>query len=89
MVSGHTAVTKDVIPYTLLGRDPVLHYKLNSVGIKRANIQGPNYKILEKAFRCLKDGQELTHLSSTKELEYLKTWFNAESKRGIYGFLKR
>ncbi len=89
MVSGHTAVTKDVVPFTLLGRDPVKHYKLNSVGIKRADIEGVNYELLQKAFRYLRDGRDIADLDSTKELEYLKAWINAESKRGIYGFLKR
>ena len=59
------------------------------MGIKRADIEGVNYELLQKAFRYLRDGRDIADLDSTKELEYLKAWINAESKRGIYGFLKR
>ena len=38
MTAAGTRVTKDVIPFMILGRDPVKHYCLNKVGIKAKEI---------------------------------------------------
>ncbi|MDW3096416.1 MAG: acyl-ACP--UDP-N-acetylglucosamine O-acyltransferase [Gammaproteobacteria bacterium] len=88
MVSGAAAVTKDVLPFCMLGRDPVVHYKLNSIGLRRAGIIGEKYKALEKRIRTIRAGDLQSHPASTKELEILENWLAAPSKRGIYKFLR-
>lgn len=87
MVAGYTPVRKDVLPFCLLGGDPVRHYRLNTIGLRRAGVKGERYKKLETAFRQLRQGQSIKITESTPEIEHLRDWISAPSKRGIYGFL--
>ncbi len=87
MIAGVIGVRKDVMPYTLIGGQPVKHYRLNTIGLRRAGITGDRYKALSKAFRCLKDNQPLADdIPDTDEIVHLKHWLAADSDRGIYGF---
>lgn len=88
MVAGAAAVTKDVLPYCLLGRDPVGHYRLNSIGLRRAGVSGERYKLLEKRMRLIRAGNKEIHSADTPELEVLNTWLTSPSKRGIHGFIR-
>ncbi len=88
MVAGAAAVTKDVLPYCLLGRDPVGHYRLNSIGLRRAGITGGQYKALEKRIRQIRDGDNNIYDATTPELEILNTWLMSSSKRGIHKFIR-
>ena len=56
MIAGFTPVRKDVLPFTLLGGDPVRHLRLNTIGLRRAGMKSEQYKKLEKSFRNLRDG---------------------------------
>ena len=87
MVAGFTPVTKDVLPYCLLGRDPVAHYKLNSVGLRRAGIKGERYKALEQRIRQIRSGDTNDLDIDTDEIKLLNAWIDAPSKRGIYKFI--
>ncbi len=87
MIAGIAPVTQDVIPFTLLGRSPVRHYRLNSIGLRRAGIVGPNFKALSTAFRLLRAKKPLDDLPDTTEIKYLRNWLAEESKRGIHGFI--
>lgn len=87
IIRGTTGVSKDVIPFTMLGGFPVKHYRLNIVGLKRAGITGQRYKLLSSAFRLLKQGQRLDGLEESDELHYLKQWLAADSRRGVHGFV--
>ena len=88
MVAGYTPVRKDVLPYCLLGGDPVRHYRLNIIGLRRAGIKGERYRELEHAFRRLREGETIDNLNGTPEIDYLRDWMSAPSKRGVYGFLQ-
>ncbi|MFK7815881.1 MAG: acyl-ACP--UDP-N-acetylglucosamine O-acyltransferase [Gammaproteobacteria bacterium] len=88
MIAGFTPVRKDVLPFCLLGGDPVKHYRLNSIGLRRAGIKGEQYKKLENVYRHLRDGGSIEDQRGTPEIDYLREWMLAPSKRGIYGFLK-
>tara|TARA_R110002049_G_scaffold124479_1_gene279953 strand:- start:36264 stop:37022 length:759 start_codon:yes stop_codon:yes gene_type:complete len=87
MISGFTPVTKDVLPFCLLGRNPVVHYKLNTIGLRRAGITGESYKALEKRIRQIRKGDNKNYPATTKELALLEDWLAAPSRRGIYKFL--
>ncbi len=87
IVQGTTGINMDVIPFTLIGGRPAKHYRLNIVGLKRAGIVGNDYKILSAAFRLLRSKKNLEDLQLTKELQYLKEWLAADSKRGVHGFV--
>ena len=87
IVQGTTGLNKDVIPFMLIGGRPAKHYRLNTVGLKRAGITGLRYKVLSSAFRLLKKKASLDELEQTEELELLKQWLAAGSKRGLHGFI--
>lgn len=87
IVQGTTGLNKDVIPFMLIAGYPAKHYRLNTIGLKRAGIKGENYKILSSAFRLLKAKKSLEDLEETDEIRYLKDWLAVKSKRGIHGFI--
>jgi len=87
IVQGTTGLNKDVIPFTLIGGRPARHYRLNSVGLRRAGISGERYNILSAAFRLLRNKQSLDALEETAELKLLKDWLAIKSKRGLHGFV--
>ena len=88
MVAGAAAVTKDVLPYCLLGRDPVGHYRLNSIGLRRSGVTGDRYKSLEKRMRMIRAGDKEIHPADTPEIELLNHWLSSASKRGIHKFIR-
>ncbi len=87
IVQGTTGLNMDVIPFTLIGGRPAKHYKLNTVGLRRAGITGERYKALADAFRRLRNKQGLEGLEETAELQLLKDWLAVKSKRGVHGFV--
>ncbi len=87
MIAGVIGIRKDVLPYMLIGGSPVRHYRLNTIGLRRAGISGERYKALNQAFRCLKDNKPLSEIAGTPEIDHLKQWLTDDSKRGSYGFI--
>lgn len=87
IVQGTTGINMDVIPFMLIGGRPAKHYRLNIVGLRRAGIVGERYKVLSSAFRLLKNKKSLDELQLTEELQYLRAWLAADSKRGLHGFV--
>ena len=88
IVQGTTGINMDVLPFTLIGGRPAKHYRLNLVGLRRAGIVGDELKVLSAAFRLLKNKQSLANLAETPQLQYLKNWLAAKSKRGLHGFIE-
>lgn len=86
MVGAFVPVGRDVMPFTLLGRNPVVHYRLNTIGLKRSGITGDRYRALEKAYRLIRSGKQNEVEATTPELELLLEWLNAPSKRGLHKF---
>lgn len=87
IVQGTTGLNKDVIPFTMIGGRPAKHYRLNTIGLRRAGIIGERYKILEQAFRLLRNRQSIEALEATEEIMLLKDWLSAVSKRSVHGFI--
>jgi UDP-N-acetylglucosamine acyltransferase len=87
IIRGTTGVSKDIIPFMMAGGWPVKHFRLNTIGIKRAGITGERYKVLSTAFRLLRKKESLDTLEQTEEIMYLQTWLAAKSKRGSLGFI--
>jgi UDP-N-acetylglucosamine acyltransferase len=77
----------DVMPFMLIGGRPARHYRLNSVGLRRAGITGDRYNVLSSAFRLLKNKQSIDDLEETPEVKHLKEWLALKSKRGTHGFI--
>ncbi|MEM7304815.1 MAG: acyl-ACP--UDP-N-acetylglucosamine O-acyltransferase [Pseudomonadota bacterium] len=86
MVGAFVPVGRDVMPFTLLGRNPVVHYRLNTIGLRRAGITGDRYRELEKAYRLMRSGNQDEIETTTPELKLLMEWLNAPSKRGLHKF---
>lgn len=87
IVQGTTGLNMDVIPFMLIGGRPARHYRLNTIGLRRAGITGDRYKVLETAFRRLRGKKSLDGLEETEELKELKEWLAVKSKRGLHGFV--
>lgn len=87
IVQGTTGLNMDAIPFMLIGGRPAKHYRLNTIGLRRAGITGERYKVLETAFRRLRSKKSLDDLEETEELKELKEWLAVKSKRGLHGFV--
>ncbi|RDI96061.1 acyl-ACP--UDP-N-acetylglucosamine O-acyltransferase [Meiothermus sp. QL-1] len=88
MVGAMAKVTRDVLPYSLAEGSPALHYRLNTVGLRRAGITGERYRALEQAFRALREGRGLEGLPDTEEIQVLRAFLRAPSKRNLSGFVR-
>ncbi len=86
MIGGNTGVRKDVLPFTLVAGEPARHYRLNTVGLRRAGVTGERYRLLEIAFRTLRTGHSLDDIPDSPEIALLRAWLSAPSKRGLTGF---
>lgn len=90
MVSGLAGVLKDVLPYSVVHEAPARHYRLNTVGLRRAGIRGERYRVLENVFRELRArGTIAADHPSTLEVDYLRHWLARPSKRGLSGFVRK
>lgn len=86
ILQGLAGINKDVLPFMMIGGRPGKHYRLNLVGMRRAGIDGERLKAVSLAMRRLRNKKSLDDLPTTSELDYLKAWLAAESKRGRSGF---
>jgi UDP-N-acetylglucosamine acyltransferase len=90
MVGMASKIARDVLPYSLADGHPVQHYSLNTIGLRRRDVRGQDFRLLGEAFRALRHGESLerfdgpaktsTHLASF--LEFVRT----SSNRGLSGF---
>jgi UDP-N-acetylglucosamine acyltransferase len=87
MVGAMSKVTRDVLPFSLVDGTPALHYRLNSVGLRRSGITGEAYTQLEAAFKALQKGSSFEPQSV--ETQVLQAFLDAPSKRGFSGFVER
>lgn len=88
MIGAISKVSRDIYPFTLADGHPAQHYRLNTLGLRRAGISGERYHSLERAFRALREGQPISSLPGTPEIEQLKGFIAAPSKRGYSGFIR-
>ncbi|AWR87594.1 acyl-ACP--UDP-N-acetylglucosamine O-acyltransferase [Meiothermus taiwanensis] len=88
MIGGLAKVTRDVLPFSLADGSPALHYRLNTVGLRRAGITGERYRALEQAFRAVREGRPLEGLPDTEEVRALKAFLASPSRRHLAGFVR-
>lgn len=67
MVSGLARVSQDCLPFMITEGSPARARALNTVGLKRAGVPGPDLAALKKALALLRSGKLLGEI--TKELE--------------------
>ncbi|MDQ7017357.1 MAG: acyl-ACP--UDP-N-acetylglucosamine O-acyltransferase [Gammaproteobacteria bacterium] len=88
MIAAFTGTRKDILPFTMSAGQPLKHYRLNSIGLRRNGIKGAAFKIVEQAYRLIKNGtKDLSELEQTAEIKRLQQWLDSPSKRGLSGFL--
>ena len=84
MVGGFSGVSQDVLPYAMVHGIPACHFRLNTIGLRRAGVTGERYGALETAFRALRVGdRQLGDAPDTPEVSRLRAWLAAPSRRGI------
>lgn len=88
MVAAFVVARKDVLPFSMAAGNPLRHYRLNTLGLRRAGIRGKAYGALETAFRTLRSGQALESVADTPEVALLRDWLE-HSKRGLSAFIRR
>jgi UDP-N-acetylglucosamine acyltransferase len=89
MVAGSTSLARDALPFAFMWGVLARHYRLNTIGLRRSGIKGDRYKVLQEAYRALRESRSIDDLDATEEIEYLRNWLAAPSKRGLAGFAKR
>ena len=89
MVAGMAPVSKDVIPFMLLGRNPAKHYSLNLIGLRRNNVSKDSIKEIRIAINDLRKNGTLSETINftSEEVGYLKSWLSTNSHRGCHSFL--
>ena len=88
MVAAHIVLKKDALPYSVIGGEPVRHYRLNRIGLRRNGVTGDRFRAIESAFRAIRYGdREFSGIETTPEVEYLRDWVGTKSKYGVYGFV--
>lgn len=92
MIGGMTRLTKDVLPFSLVGGNPPKLYGINSVGLRRDKKTSSVRKELKKAFKFisrsnLNTSQALDQIRKeipdNEDLKYLCAFIES-SKRGIH-----
>lgn len=88
MVAAMIPIRKDILPYTMAGGEPVKHYRMNAVGVRRSGMARENVKAISSALRALRESsnKDIGEIKSP-EVSQLKKWLKAESKRGVYAWL--
>lgn len=91
MIQGGTGLSKDVPPYTLVGRTPAKYMGLNIVGLRRRGIPAETILNIQKMYRTIYlSGLNVTHacekieqdFPQSPERDYVLS-FIKESDRGI------
>ncbi|HZW28993.1 MAG TPA: acyl-ACP--UDP-N-acetylglucosamine O-acyltransferase [Trueperaceae bacterium] len=89
MFGAASAANQDVLPYAMARGNPARHYRLNTVGLRRAGFEGERYRHVEAALRALRrrDTAALEELATVSEeaaqvLEFVRT-----TKRGVARFV--
>jgi UDP-N-acetylglucosamine acyltransferase len=91
MVGGKAAVSKDILPFSLVEGTPARLVSVNAIGLRRNNIPPQNRTALKNAFKILQDPAHNTTQAIEKmeaefemrdEIRYLIHFIN-QSSRGI------
>ena len=91
MVQGGSRVPKDVPPYTMVGREPLVYVGLNFVGLRRRSFTSETINAIQEVYRILyQSGLNTTQalnkieeeLPQTAERDHIVQFFK-ESSRGV------
>ena len=91
MIQGGSKVTKDIPPYCLVGRDPIVYCGINIVGLRRRGFTNEQIFLINDIYRTLYQGglnnsEALVEIQSRYPQGYERDLiynFISDSKRGI------
>lgn len=91
MIQGGSRVTKDIPPYSLIGREPICYCGINIVGLRRRGFTNDQIFLINDIYRTIySKGLNTTDALEAIEKEYPETperdaiyYFIKESKRGV------
>ncbi|MDR0536519.1 MAG: acyl-ACP--UDP-N-acetylglucosamine O-acyltransferase [Tannerellaceae bacterium] len=85
MIQGGSRVTKDVPPYTLIGRDPIVYCGINIVGLRRRGFTNEQVFLIQDIYRTL----YTRGLNNTDALRAIETEYTSSEERDlILDFIK-
>lgn len=85
MIQGGSRVGKDIPPYTLIGRDPIVYCGINIVGLRRRGFTNQQVFLIQDIYRTL----YTRGLNNTDALKAIETEYEASVERDlILGFIK-
>ncbi len=88
MVAAMVLLRKDVLPFTLVGGEPVRHYRANRIGLRRSGMSEEVVASIGRALRELRrsGNRSVGDCSGSPELRRLRDWLAEPSRRGVYGW---
>ena len=85
MIQGGSRVGKDIPPYTLIGRDPIVYCGINIVGLRRRGFSNEQVYLIQDIYRTL----YTRGLNNSDAIQCVETEYEANEERDlILVFLK-
>jgi Acyl-[acyl carrier protein]--UDP-N-acetylglucosamine O-acyltransferase len=85
MIQGGSKVTKDIPPYCLVGRDPIVYCGINIVGLRRRGFTNDQVFLINDIYRILYQGG----LNNSEALVEIQNRYPESYERDlIYDFIK-
>ena len=85
MIQGGSRIGKDIPPYTLIGRDPIVYCGINIVGLRRRGFTNQQVFLIQDIYRTL----YTRGLNNTEALKAIETEYEPSEERDlILNFIK-
>ena len=85
MIQGGSRVGKDIPPYTLIGRDPIVYCGINIVGLRRRGFTNDQVYLIQDIYRTL----YTRGLNNTDAIHCIETEYSVSKERDlILNFIK-
>ena len=85
MIQGGSRIGKDIPPYTLIGRDPIVYCGINIVGLRRRGFSNQQVYLIQDIYRTL----YTRGLNNTDALKAIETEYEPSEERDlILSFIK-
>ena len=82
MIQGGSRVGKDIPPYTLIGRDPIVYCGINIVGLRRRGFTNDQIYLIQDIYRTLYS----RGLNNSDAIQCIETEYEASEERDLILF---
>ena len=79
MIQGGSRIGKDIPPYTLIGRDPIVYCGINIVGLRRRGFTNSQVFLIQDIYRTL----YTRGLNNTEALKAIETEYEPSEERDL------